>query len=280
MWAFRQGLRDLGYIEGQNILIDDRHAHSDDELAEPLAELVRLQPEVILVPSSNVARVVQAATATIPIVSAGPGDLVANRLAASLARPGGNVTGLSTPSLVGKQLQLLQEAVPSLSRVAVLVDTTNPGYGREPWREPYEAAARTLGLELQFVGARGPEDLERGFETALREHADGFFVALGAVISANLTRIAELAMQSRLPLMWQQSEAVSRGGLMAYGPNRADMYRQAATFVDKILKGRPPADLPIEQPMRFDFVINLQTAQALGLTIPPHVLLQATEVIQ
>ena len=278
--AFRQGLRDFGYVEGQNLVIEQRYAAGADQLVEPAAELVRLQPEVIVVPGVAAARAVLAASTTIPIVTAGGGsDLVAAGLVASLARPGGTVTGLSTTSLVGKQLQLLQETVPTLSRVAVLFDATSPDF-RDLRREPFEAAAHTLGLQLQFVGAGGPADLEPVFEATTREHADGLFITTGPAILTNQTRIAELAVQNRLPSMWQQSEAVGGGGLMAYGQNRADGYRRAAYFVDRILTGTGPADLPIEQPMRFDFVINLKTAQALGLTIPHHVLLQATEVIQ
>ena len=181
--AFRQGLRDLGYVEGQNLLIEERYANNPDQVAEPAAELVRLQPKVVLVPSATVARAVQAQSATIPIVSTGTGtgDLVADGLATSHARPGGTVTGLSRPaSLVGKQLQLLREVAPTLSRVAVLFNATI-----SPPREPYEAAARTLGLQLQFVGAGGPEDLERVFDTATREHADGLLLTTGPVISNN-----------------------------------------------------------------------------------------------
>jgi putative ABC transport system substrate-binding protein len=216
----------------------------------------------------------------IPIVSAGIGtaalDLVDSGLAVSHARPGGTVTGLSTPSLAGKQLQLLQETVPTLSRVAVLLDPTLAEFVREP----VEAAARTLGLQLQFAGADGLEDLERVLETAIREHADALLLPAVGWINANETRIAELALQSRLPSMWAGTDAVGRGGLMAYAPNPTAMFQRAAYFVDRILQGTSPTDLPIEEPREFDFVINLQTAQALGLTIPQHVLLQATEVIQ
>jgi putative tryptophan/tyrosine transport system substrate-binding protein len=274
--AFRQGLADLGYVEGQNLLIEERYANGNDQLAEPAAELVRLQPEVIVVTSAQAARAVLAATPTIPIVSAGNGDLVARGLAASYARPGGTVTGLSTPELAGKRLQLLQEVVPTLSRVAVLSDTTSLEFSREP----YEAAARTLGLQLQWVGTNVREGWEPGFDAVLRDHPDGLVLASGPAIGSHQPRIAELALQSGLPSMWRQSDAVGRGGLMAYGPNRASMFRRAAYYVDRILKGTPPADLPIEQPREFDFVINLRTAQALGLTIPHHVLLQATEVVQ
>jgi putative tryptophan/tyrosine transport system substrate-binding protein len=218
---------------------------------------------------------VRAETATIPIVSAGGGDLIATGLAASYARPGGNVTGVSNPALAGKQFQLLQETVPGLARIAVLFDTTNPIR-----REIFEAAAPALDLQVQFVGVGGSEELMTAFETATRGHADGLFVFLGPRISDNLTRIAELAIQRQFPSMWAQTEAVERGGLMAYGANRAALYRRAAYYVDRILKGTQPAELPIEQPREFEFIINLKTAQALGLTIPPPVLLQATEVLQ
>jgi putative ABC transport system substrate-binding protein len=275
--AFREGLRDLGYVEGQNLVIEVRHANGRDRIGELAVELVRLQSEVIVVSAAPNARAVLAATTTVPVVSAGADDLVASGLAASHARPGGNVTGLSTPLLTGKQLQLLREAVPSLARVAVLRDANAPD--PEPG-EPYQTAARTLGLALQMIVAGGPEDLELAFETAVREHAEGVFLPTGSVIANNQSRIAELALQSRLPSMWLQSEAVGRGGLLGYAPNPAAMFQRAAYFVDRILQGDNPGDLPIEQPTQFDFVINLKTAQALGLTIPPHVLAQSTEVLQ
>jgi putative ABC transport system substrate-binding protein len=277
--AFREGLHDLGYVEGHNLLILPSHANGDDQLAEPVADLVRLQPEVILAASSTVARALGAATTTIPIVSAGAGDLVATGVVASHARPGGNVTGLSMPPLVGKQLQLFQDAVPTLSRVLVLFDPAfYPNWERE--RETMEEAARILSLRLQFVGARGVEDLVLALEPAVREHVDGLYMAGGPLIGANQARIAELAIRSRLPSMWEQSEAVERGGLMGYGPSRPKLWRRAAYYVDRILQGTKPSDLPIEEPREFDFIINLKTAQALGLTIPHHLLLQATEVIQ
>jgi putative ABC transport system substrate-binding protein len=234
---------------------------------------------VILATSSTVARALGAATTTIPIVSAGPGDLVGTGVVASHARPGGNVTGLSTPPLTGKQLQLFQDAVPTLSRVLVLFDPTfYPNWERE--RETMEDAARLLSLRLQFVGARGVEDLERALEPAVREHVDGLYMARGPLISANQARIAELAIRSRLPSMWQLSEAVARGALMGYAPNRLNQYRRAAYYVDRILQGTKPADLPIEEPREFEFIINLKTAQALGITFPNEIMLQVTEVIQ
>jgi putative ABC transport system substrate-binding protein len=278
MAAFRQGMRDLGYAEGHNLVIEERYGNGVDDLAAPAAELVRLEPEVILVPAETVARAMQAVTTSIPIVSAGAGPLglVGIGLAASYARPGGNVTGLNEPRLTGKQLQLLQEAVPTASHVAVLFDPTIPDFGPGP----YEAAVRTLGLRLQLLSARGSEDLEPAFEAAAREHADGIYVAGGPVNSGNQPRINELALRWRLPSMWGQSDAVALGALMAYGSNRAALYRRAAYYVDRILQGTQPADLPIEEPREFDFVINLKTARALGLIIPDQVLLQATEVIE
>jgi len=245
-----------------------------------VAEVVRNQTEVIVASSANDALIVHAATTTIPIVSVGAGDLVRTGLAASLARPGQNVTGMSTPALGGKQLQLLQEAVPALARVAVL-------YGRRTFdpadsvqREPYEAAGRALGLEIQYVGGDNVDDLEGAFDAAVREQADGILVQSGALTNANETRINELALERRLPSIWALSDGPSRGGLMAYAPNKPDQYRRVASFVDKILRGANPADLPIELPEKFDFVINLQTAQSLGLTIPQSVLGQATEIIR
>lgn len=280
MAAFREGLRTLGYVEGQNLSIDERRVNGDDQLAGPAAELAGLRPDVILVAGSIVARIVQDATTTIPIVSVSSGiDLVASGAAASHARPGTNVTGLSTPFLGAKQLELLKETIPTLSRVAVLFDTTVPDY-LAAIREPYETAGRSLGLQIQFVGARGVEELEPAFDAAGQGRADGLLLVTAPAITANQMRIAELALQRRLPSMWQQTEAVGRGGLIGYGPNRVDLYRRAATFVDRILKGARPADLPVEQPTVFDFVVNLKTAGALGLTIPPSVLDRATEVIR
>jgi len=275
--AFRETLRDRGYVEGQNLIIEERHGTGEERLAEPAAELVRLQAEVILVPSITVARAVQAVSSTIPIVSGGAGDLVAGGIVASLARPGANVTGLSTPSLlVGRQLQILKEAVPTISRVAVLFDTGQPYFDREL----YVDAARTIGLQVLFVGAGGTDGLEAAFESAAREHADSLIAANSPLASANQSRIGELALQRRIATIFQQSEAADRGALLTYSPNRVDLYRRAAIYVDKILRGAKPADLPIEQPTTFDFVVNLKTARALGLTMAPSILTQATEILQ
>ena len=275
--AFRQGLHDLGYVEGQDLLVEARRSTVTDQYAEPVAELMSLQPEAIVVAAVVEARAVQAATSTIPIVSAGVGDLVTGGLAANLARPGGNVTGLSTPILAIKQLQLLKEAVPTLTRVAVMIDAARVADFEE---EAHDAAAHSLGLQLQVVGVDSTGGLEAFFETALRGRADGIYLAPVPFTTINQARIAELAIRHRLPAIAQQSDAASLGQLMAYGPNRLDLYRRAATYVDKIIKRAKPGDIPIEQPTKFDFGINLKTAQAIGLSIPQSVLQQATEIIQ
>jgi putative ABC transport system substrate-binding protein len=277
MAAFVQGLGEHGYVEGRNVVIEQRFASGIGDYDAPVAELLRVQPAVILAPSAPLAGILREATATIPIVSAGPGDLVASGLAASHARPGGNVTGVSSPGQEGKQLQLLQETVPSLSRVAVLYITRNSQF--QNLRDQLEAAASTLRLSLVFVGVGDPGDLEPALVGAVQQGAEGLLVTQGPLINAHQTLIAELAVQARLPSMWNQTDAIPRGGLMAYAPNRPAMYRRAAYFVDRILKGTPPAELPVEEPATFDFILNLRTAHALGLTIPPHMLAQATEVI-
>jgi len=274
--AFQQGMSDLGYIEGQTFRFEVRRG-INDQYDEPVAELIRLQPSVILVPAVVEAHAVQSATTTIPIVSAGVGDLVTGGLAASLARPGGNVTGLSTPVLASKQFEFLKSAVPTLTRVAVLIDAVRAA---DFEREAHEVAARTLGLQLQVMGVDGVGGLEAFFETAVREQADGVYLAQVPLVTVNQGQIAQLAMRYRLPAIAQQSDAASRGQLMGYGPNREDLYRRAATYVDKIIKGAKPGDIPAEQPTKFDFGINLKTAQAIGLSIPQSVLQQATEIIQ
>jgi len=276
--AFRQGLLDLGYVEGETIVIEERYAEGVDQLAGPAAELRQLNVEAILVPSTTDARAILPAVPTMPIVCAGAGDLVASGLAASLSRPEGMVTGLSTPELLGKQLQLLQQVIPTLTRLAVLV--TNVDRSGETQRGSIEAAARELGADAQFVQARASEELEGAFDTVVHGRAHALYIPGGPLFAANQSRMAELAIERRLPTCWFQSEAIGRGGLMAYGANRTDLHRRAATFVDKILKGARPGDLPVEQPNMFDFAINLRTAQALGITIPPTVLAQATEIIQ
>jgi ABC-type uncharacterized transport system substrate-binding protein len=273
----QQGLRDLGYVEGENLHIDYRYA-STDQLAGPAADLVRLQPEAIAVPSVTDARVARAATSTIPIVCAGNGDLVTAGLVASQGRPGGNVTGLSTPLLAGKQLQVLKESVLTISRVAALY--TVGIFDPDSQRGRFDAAARDLGLDLQFFGVAGADDLEPAIEVAVRQGADALYVLLGPALTSNQEQIAELAIRHRLPSIWQDTAAVARGGLLSYAPDRADLARRAAGYVDQILKGASPADLPIQFPTKFDLIANLKTAQSLGLTIPQSVLQQTTEIIQ
>jgi putative ABC transport system substrate-binding protein len=275
--AFLEGMHDLGYVDGQTFVLELRRVSGDVDLVEKVAELVALRTDVIVVPATPEGRVVQAATTMIPIVNSGAGDLVSHGLADSLARPGRNATGLSTPVLARKQLEFLKEAVPTLARVAAMVDQTRVGDFERDW---HDTAARSLGLELHVIGVDGPGGLEGFFEAAVRGGANGVYVVPMPLTSAHQAKIAELATLNRLPAVAQQSDAVSLGQLMAYGPDRAVLHRRAATYVDRILKGAKPADLPIEQPTVFNFGINLKTAQALGLTIPPSLLAQATVIVQ
>jgi putative tryptophan/tyrosine transport system substrate-binding protein len=278
--AFREGLADLGYIEGQNVILEWRAAAGNRErLAEEVAELIRLPVQVLVAASSPATEVANQLTGTIPIVTV-ISDPIALGLAASLARPGGNVTGLTNYSTVlsKKRLELLKDSVPAISRVAVLWDAANPGKMLE-WNET-QAAAHTLGVELVSLELRTTEDLDSAFATAIRERVDALLALGDGITSTNRARIVDFAVQSRLPAMYTSKIQTDAGGLMAYGANLSALSRRAAYYVDRILKGAKPADLPIELPMRFDFVLNLKMAQALGLTIPQHVLLQATEVIQ
>lgn len=277
LWsAFMEGMRDLGYVEGQNLHVEYGHATGDTSMADAAVEVVRLRPEVIVTVSVGSARVARGATSTIPIVNLGGGDLATSELVATQGRPGANVTGLGTPLLIWKQLQVLGEAVPGLARVAGLFDT-NADVGRA--RASFEGGAQVLGLGSLVLGIGQPDDLPSAFEAATRAQASALYVYQGPLIDDLATQIAELAVQNRLPLMWGNTETMERGGLMAYGANRADLARRAASYVDKILKGANPAELPVEQPVKFDLVVNLKTAQALGVKIPPSVLAQATEVI-
>jgi putative ABC transport system substrate-binding protein len=274
--AFVEGMGELGYVEDSTFVLEVRRISGDGNLAETMAELIGLQPDVIVVPAADEARALHAQTTTIPIVSAGSGDLSVYGVVAGLAHPGGNVTGLSTPLLAGKHLELLKQAIPTLSRVAAILDATRVAE-RSPW---YEAAARNLGLELQIIGIDGLGGLEAVFEAAVRGGANAVYVVPSPFTSANQAKIAELASLNRLPAIAQQSDAVSLGQFMGYGPNRAVLHRRAATYVDRILKGAKPGDLPIEQPTVYDFGINLKTAQGLGLTIPQSLLAQATVIVQ
>jgi putative tryptophan/tyrosine transport system substrate-binding protein len=283
--AFRQGLRDLGYVEGRNVVIEYRDAEGKVERLPALAaELVALKVDVIVVGGSTVAALAaKQATRTLPIVFAVAGDPVGSGLVTSLARPGGNVTGLSilAAELVGKRLELLTQAVPGVTRVAVL---RLPGALGERTEQDMlkeaEAAARALGVRLQFVEARGPADFDRAFSDMTRARAGALTLLPNNMFVREQRRLVDLAAKNRLPAVYVGRESVDAGGLMAYGPNSADLFRRAATYVDKILKGAKPADLPVEQPTKFELVINLKTAKALGLTIPPSLLGRADQIIQ
>jgi putative tryptophan/tyrosine transport system substrate-binding protein len=280
--SFRQGLHDHGYVESQNLLLDIRFAEGSVERLPRLEdELVRLPVDVLVVAGDATIRAAQATTSTIPIVVAVEGDLVEQGIVASLARPGGNVTGLTSPTagLSGKRLQLLKEAVPGVSRVAILWDPAVPSSAVA--FADAQGAAGVLGVQLISLDVSGSNpDFEAAFETASAERVDGLLTLDNALIAVNRDRVAALAARHRLPSMFPRPQFVSAGGLTAYGPNIDQQFRRAAYYVDRILKGAKPADLPVEQPRKFEFVINLKTAQALGLRIPHHVLLQVTEVIQ
>ena len=279
--AFRQGLRNLGWVEGKNINIDYRYTEGrHDRLPGLAAELVNLRVDIIVTVTTPVALAAKNATRTIPIVMASVGvDPVGAGLVESLARPGGNITGLSqmVPELVGKRLELLREMDPKLSRVAVLWDARDPS--ATLWKE-MQLPARALGVQLHSLEVRSPKDLDRAFEDATRARAGAVVITPSMVSATNLKRIADLAAKSRLPSIYHRREFADSGGLIAYGVDRSDMFRRAATYVDKILKGAKPADLPVEQPTKFELVINLKTAQALGLTIPPSLLLRADQIIE
>jgi putative ABC transport system substrate-binding protein len=282
--AFRQGLRDLGYVEGRNLVIEYRDAEGKLERLPALAaELVALKVDVIVAPNTVAALAAKQVTRTLPVVFAVATDPVASGLVASLARPGGNVTGLSilAPELVGKCLELLKLAVPGVSRVAVL---WQPGVLGErtdkDMLKEAEVAARALGVQLQFLEVRGPEDFDRAFSGMTGARASALTVLPGSMFVSERRRLVDLAAKNRLPAVYPWREFVDAGGLMAYGPHLADLFQRAATYVDKILKGAKTGDLPVEQPIKFELIINLKTAKALGLTIPPSVLGRADEVIQ
>jgi len=278
--AFREGLRQLGYVEGRNLIIKFEWAEGQQERHPVLArELVRLKPDVILTTGTPGALAAKQATQSIPIVAIA-GDLVEAGLVSSLAKPGGNVTGLSVlqPELEGKRLELLKEAVPKLSRVAVLLNPANP-FTTIAWKAT-QPAAKALSVELQRVEARGANDLDRALARIEAAHPDGLVVIADRFLLSHRASIVQFVVKNRLPSMFSFREFAQEGGLMAYAPDFADSYRRAATYVDKILKGAKPADLPIEQPTKFELVINLKTARALGLAIPQSLLLRADEVIQ
>jgi putative ABC transport system substrate-binding protein len=279
--AFREGLRELGYVEGKNIFIEYRYAEGKlDRLPSLAAELVRLKVDVIVTASPASTRSAKQATVTIPIVMAFDDDPIGSGFVASLARPGGNITGLATlfPEMSGKQLEILKEIVPKLSRVAVLGNATQPG-NPQALRE-INLAADSLGVALQYLEIRDPKDIEPAFRAANKDRADAVLVVSTSVLYFRRKQLADLAVKSRLPTIYGRPEYVEDGGLVYYGPSYTDLSRRAATYVDKILKGAKPGDLPVEQPMKFEFIINLKTAKALNLTIPQSVLYRADKVIK
>jgi len=279
--AFRQGLRDLGYVEGKNIFIEYRYAEGkQDRFPGLAAELVRLKVDVIVSTGPATTHAVKEATATIPIVMAQVNDPVGNGFVASLARPGGNITGLSTlaPELSGKRLELLKEIVPGLSRVAVFGASTIPG-NAQALRET-ELAGGAFGVKLQYLDVLASKDIDTAFRTATKGRADAVLTLQNAVLFSQRTQTADLAVKSRLPVMYDNREYVEYGGLTSYSANITDLFRRAATYVDKILKGAKPANLPVEQPKKFELIINLKAAKQIGLTIPPNVLARADKVIK
>ncbi len=280
--AFLQGLRDLGWVEGKTIVIEYRWAEGrPDRLPDLAAELVRLKVDVILAGSHAVAVAAKNATATSPIVMATGADPVRFGLVASLARPGGNVTGLSFSvgtDIVGKWLELLKEIVPKVRRVAVLSNPANPSHALVI--ESVTVAARAMGVQLQLLKAGGPNEFDNAFAAMSRERAEALLVLLDPFFSFHRVRLSDLVAKSRVPAMYGSREYPEAGGLMSYGADYRHNFRRSATYVDKILKGAKPADLPIEQPTKFELVVNLKTAKALGLTIPPSLLLRADQVIE
>ena len=279
--AFRQGLRALGYVEGKNIVIEWRSAEGNlDRLPGLAAELVRLKVDVIVTTGPAPTRPAKEATSTIPIIMAFDNDPVGNGFVVSLARPGGNITGLSTlaPELSGKQLELLKEIVPKLSRLAVVGNSTIAG-NTQALKE-VELAAGTLGVKIQYQDIKNPKDIESVFRAANKGRADAVLVLTNIVFNPHRAETAGLAVKHRLPAIYSTPEFVEDGGLMSYSVSFTDLYRRAATYVDKILKGAKPADLPVEQPKKFEFIINLKAAKQIDLTIPPNVLARADRVIR
>jgi putative ABC transport system substrate-binding protein len=278
---FRQGLRELAYIEGENVLVEYRYAEGgSQQLSEFAEELVRLKVDVIVTSATEPSLIAQRATRTIPIVMGGGGDPVGAGLVDSLARPGGNITGVTSISsdLSGKRLELLKEAFPKMSPVAVLWLPTATG-NKQQMKET-EAAADSLRLPLQPAAVERPNDFESAFSAIIRGSARSLIVLSSPMFASHRSRIADLAAKSRLPAIYPDSNYVEAGGLMSYGPNLSEQYRRVVVYVDKILKGAKPADLPVERPMKFELVINLKTAKQIGLTIPPNVLARADKVIK
>jgi putative ABC transport system substrate-binding protein len=279
--ALRQGLRDLGYVEGQNIAIEYRSTKGNlDRLPTLAAELVRLKVDIIFTAGGEAGRAAKKATSAIPIIFVGAVDPVATGMVDSLARPGGNITGFSTgaPGLYGKRFEIIKETLPRLSRVGVLLNPTNPN--AHVALKEIRSGGQDLGVQVQSLEVRSPNDIDSAFEAATKAQAGALVVAQHAPITTNPNRIAELAAKRRLPAIYTETEWIDAGGLMSYGPSIPDLYRRAAIYVDKILKGTKPADLPVEQPIKYELMINLKTAKTLGLTIPPEVLARANRLIK
>ena len=279
--AFRRGLRELGYVEGKNIIIEWRSADGKIERFPALAaEIVRLKVDIIVTAGPQATRPAKQATSTIPIVMAQDPDPIGDGFVASLARPGGNITGLSSlaPELSGKQLELMKEIVPKLSHVAVFGTSINPGNAQN--LKEVELAAKAFGVKLQYLDVLSPNDIETAFQAASKPRADAVLMLPGSVLVLRRAQLTDLAVKSRLPAIYPQTEFTEAGGLMYYGTNTPDLFRRAATYVDKILKGAKPGDLPVEQPTKFEFIINLKAAKQIGLTIPPNVLARADKVIR
>jgi ABC-type uncharacterized transport system substrate-binding protein len=279
--AFRLGLRELGHVEGKNILIEFRDGEgTPGRLPAHAAELVRLKVDVIVTGGPTVTRAAKEATLTIPIVMAQDIDPVGSGFIASLSRPGGNITGLSAlnSELTGKQLELLKESIPKLARVAVLGTSKTPGYAQSV-KETQDAAG-ILGVQVKYLDVLRPGDFESAFQDAAKARADGLLVLASPLINSQRERVLQLAAKSRLPAIYARSEFVEKGGLMTYGVNIDDLFRRAAIYVDKILKGAKPADLPVEQPTKFELLINRKTAKQIGVAIPPNVLARADRVIK
>jgi putative ABC transport system substrate-binding protein len=280
--ALRQGLRERGWVEGQNIVIEVRFAEGEvDQLPALVGELIRLKVDIIVTTSSATTWAAKDATKSIPIVMAVSADALGEGLVTSLAHPGGNITGMTFlvgPEIAGKHLELLKEVAPAASRVAVLTNPTNRSHAT--LTRELKAAARAFGVQLQVLDARSPDQLDSAFAAMTRERAAALLVLTDSMFVGQRRRVADLAARSKLPAMYYQREFVDAGGLISYGASLSDMFRHAATHVDKILRGAKPGDIPVEQPTKFELVINLKTARALGLTIPQSLLLRADEVIQ
>lgn len=278
--ALRKGLRELGYVEGKDIVIEFRWAEKADQLPDLAADLVRMKVDVVFATSSTETNATRQATKTIPIVFATHADPVGLGHVASLARPGGNITGLTMllTDLVAKELEILKEALPHMMRVGVLATTTAPSH--RPALQAAEAAGRKLGVEVYQIPVRSAEDFDRAFATMVRERVDGFLAVASPLTRSQRALLAELLLKHRLPSMFGTKENVEAGGLMSYAPDLLDLTRRAATYIDKILKGSKPADLPVEQATKFELVVNNNTAKALGLNIPESFLLRADLVIE